>query len=163
MAGVSVDSGGHGGKKAVDSEIPLIPFIDLLLCCVMFLLLTAVWQQTARIDTNQKMPGTPQTEDEPIEEDEKVKLMLQVKADRSYAFTTSAGDRVAIDKLNEEQYDNVQLQEKLANFKTQFGLDHKEIIVAPEDGVEHAAFIEALDLAVGAGFPSVSVSDGATL
>lgn len=162
MAGIDVGGGGHGGKKSVNNELPLIPFIDLLLCCVMFLLLTAVWQQTARIDTNQKMPGAPATEDV-IPEEEKVKLMLQVKADKSYTFTTSAGDRVNIPKLSEEQYDNVQLQEKLQNFKTQFGQDHKEIIVAPEDGVEHQFFIETLDLAVGSGFPSVSVSDGAAI
>ena len=35
MGGISV-GGGHGGKKNLDSEIPLVPFIDLLLCCVMF-------------------------------------------------------------------------------------------------------------------------------
>ena len=40
----AIDSGGgESGKKAVNQEIPLIPFIDLLLCCVMFLLATAVW------------------------------------------------------------------------------------------------------------------------
>ena len=49
MGGISVGEG-HGGKKSVDSEIPLVPFIDLLLCCVMFLLVTAVWNRLARID-----------------------------------------------------------------------------------------------------------------
>ena len=29
MANISADAG-HGGKKSVDSEIPLVPFIDLL-------------------------------------------------------------------------------------------------------------------------------------
>ena len=48
MGGISV-GGGHGGKKSVDSEIPLVPFIDLLLCCVMFLLVTAVWNRLARL------------------------------------------------------------------------------------------------------------------
>ena len=56
MGGISV-GGGHGGKKSVDSEIPLVPFIDLLLCCVMFLLVTAVWNQLARLNANQQQPG----------------------------------------------------------------------------------------------------------
>lgn len=55
MAGISV--GGRGGKREPNSEIPLVPFIDLLLCCVMFLLVTAVWNQLAQIDANQRQPG----------------------------------------------------------------------------------------------------------
>jgi biopolymer transport protein ExbD len=35
MAGIDV--GGHGGKRATNHEIPLIPFIDFLLCLVAFL------------------------------------------------------------------------------------------------------------------------------
>ncbi len=66
MAGVSTGGGGHGGKKSVDQDIPLIPFIDLLLCCVMFLLVTAVWNQLARINANQQTPGAVTTPpDEP--------------------------------------------------------------------------------------------------
>ena len=36
MAGIDV-GGGHGGKRATNHEIPLIPFIDFLLCLVAFL------------------------------------------------------------------------------------------------------------------------------
>ena len=32
MASIATGNG-HGGKKTVDHEIPLVPFIDLLLCC----------------------------------------------------------------------------------------------------------------------------------
>ena len=51
------DGGGHGGKKAVDADIPLIPFIDLLLCCVMFLLVSAVWTNLASLQANQHIEG----------------------------------------------------------------------------------------------------------
>jgi biopolymer transport protein ExbD len=56
MASLDIDTGGSG-KKPVDASIPLIPFIDLLLCCVMFLLVTAVWNQLASIDASQQVPG----------------------------------------------------------------------------------------------------------
>jgi len=36
MAGIDT-GGGHGGKRATNHEIPLIPFIDFLLCLVAFL------------------------------------------------------------------------------------------------------------------------------
>ena len=51
----TIDSGGQGGRKSVDQEIPLVPFIDLLLCCVMFLLVTAVWAQLGEMPTT--LPG----------------------------------------------------------------------------------------------------------
>jgi len=65
MAGIDV-GGGHGGKRATNHEIPLIPFIDFLLCLVAFLLVTAVWSQMARINADARVPGPPK--DEPPEE-----------------------------------------------------------------------------------------------
>jgi biopolymer transport protein ExbD len=56
MAGIDV-GGGHGGKRAVNHEIPLIPFIDFLLCLVAFLLVTAVWTQSARLEADARVPG----------------------------------------------------------------------------------------------------------
>jgi biopolymer transport protein ExbD len=56
MAGVDV--GGQGRKKrAVDADINLIPFIDLLLVTVAFLLITAVWTTNSRLNANAELPG----------------------------------------------------------------------------------------------------------
>src|SRR5204862_8024129 len=52
--GVSVDSGGKGGKKSVNAELNLVPYIDLLTCMVAFLLITAVWTQLASLPIGQK-------------------------------------------------------------------------------------------------------------
>jgi biopolymer transport protein ExbD len=61
MAGIDV-GGGHGGKRSLNQEIPLIPFIDFLLCLVAFLLVTAVWTQMSRINANANVPGPPNPE-----------------------------------------------------------------------------------------------------
>ena len=55
MGGISV-GGGHGGKKSVDSEIPLIPFIDFLLCIVLFLLASFSASGELPIDKNVQLP-----------------------------------------------------------------------------------------------------------
>ena len=56
MAGVDVGaSGGH--KRATNSDINMIPFIDLLMVTIAFLLITAVWVTSSRIDTNAEVPG----------------------------------------------------------------------------------------------------------
>src|SRR3712207_1660040 len=54
---VSVDTGGKGGKKSVNADLNLVPYIDLLTCLVSFLLITAVWTQLARLQAQQKGQG----------------------------------------------------------------------------------------------------------
>jgi len=52
MGGVSVDSGGKGGRRSLDSEINMIPMIDLLMVTISFLLITAVWTHMSRINAS---------------------------------------------------------------------------------------------------------------
>lgn len=157
MGGISV-GGGHGGKKSVDSEIPLVPFIDLLLCCVMFLLVTAVWNQLARIDANQQQPGQ-QAPDQPPPE-EKIKVVLHVQAS-GYVLSSTAGDRIEIPKSG-DTYDDEMLREKLQERK-RLEPNRKDLVVAPEDGVIYADVVKAMDIVVGEDFPDMSLSDGAAM
>jgi biopolymer transport protein ExbD len=53
MAGVSVGSGGGGGRKPVDTNLNLVPMIDLLIAVIAFLLITAVWVQTGVLQARQ--------------------------------------------------------------------------------------------------------------
>jgi biopolymer transport protein TolR len=157
MGGINV-GGGHGGKKSVDSEIPLVPFIDLLLCCVMFLLVTAVWNQLARLDANQQQPGQAAPDTPPPEE--KIKVVLQVQAN-GYVLASSAGDRIEIPKSG-DSYDMEQLREKLQERK-RLEPNRKDLVVAPEDGVQYKDVVASMDMVVGEGFPDMSLSDGSTL
>jgi len=157
MASISVGGSGGHGKKAVDADIPLIPFIDLLLCCVMFLLVTAVWNQLARIDANQKQPG--QAADQPPPE-ETIKVILQVQAS-GYVLASTAGDKVEIPKAG-DKYDLDQLHERLQERK-KLEPNRRDLVVAPEDGVAYADVVDAMDTVVGEGFPDMSLSDGSTL
>jgi biopolymer transport protein ExbD len=56
MAGIDVGaSGGH--KRATNSDINMIPFIDLLMCTIAFLLITAVWVTSSRIPASAQAPA----------------------------------------------------------------------------------------------------------
>lgn len=159
MASIDSGGGGHGGKKNVDQEIPLIPFIDLLFCCVMFLLMTAVWNKLGQIAANQQVPGQPQNEDA-VPPEERVRLMLQIQGNQ-YRLASSAGDSLDIPK-NGDAYDIAELMAKLEERK-RLEPNRRDIIVAPEDGVRYEDVVQAMDLVVGAGFPEMSLSDGASL
>ena len=55
-----VDVGSEGGKKrATNSDINMIPFIDLLMVTIAFLLITAVWVTNSRINADAQVPGPP--------------------------------------------------------------------------------------------------------
>src|SRR5258708_3095793 len=56
MGGVDVGGGGKGKRKSLDSEINMIPMIDLLMVTISFLLITAVWTHMARIDASAQVP-----------------------------------------------------------------------------------------------------------
>jgi len=76
--GVSVDSTGKGGKKSVDAELNLVPFIDLLSVCILFLLMTAVWVQIS------KMSAITQPSGEAVVQHSEVASLNEVKEDRAW-------------------------------------------------------------------------------
>ncbi|MDD9969988.1 MAG: biopolymer transporter ExbD [Myxococcales bacterium] len=136
MATIDV-GGGPSGRKAVDTEIPLIPFIDLLLCCVMFLLVTAVWNELAGHHASQRVPGID-TADQPPPE--RVRLVLRVRHD-GYVLASTAGDQVSIPKVA-GTYDATGLAEGLASYR-QADPARREITVVPDDGVQFRAVVGA--------------------
>src|SRR3954469_17681911 len=94
MAGASPqEHTGKGGKKPLDAELSLVPFIDLLSCCISFLLITAVWTQIAGLQVaSSGGPPDVQTKQETID----VRLLLN---DKGYQLTM-AGAVIDIPKLN---------------------------------------------------------------
>jgi biopolymer transport protein ExbD len=157
MASIST-GGGHGGKKSVDQEVPLVPFIDLLLCCVMFLLVTAVWNQLARIEANMAVPGAPSEDTPPPDDSDQVKLYLKV-LQTGYTLESSAGDSLPIPK-NGDAYDVAGLRTKLQE-RHQMEPNRRDLILLAENGVKYSDIIQAMDIANGEHFTEVSIDDAA--
>lgn len=158
MASIDSGGGGGGGKKSVDQEIPLIPFIDLLFCCVMFLLATAVWNQLAQLEANQAVPGQAAENDE--QEEPEVKLVLQVQSN-GYTLASTAGDSHQI-PMGESGYDASALREKLQE-RRRLEPNREKIVIAPDDDVVYEEIIRAMDIAMGEDFTKLTVGDGGAL
>jgi biopolymer transport protein ExbD len=92
MAGIDV--GGHGGKRAVTHEIPLIPFIDFLLCLVSFLLMTAVWTQMSRINADARVPGPPDPDKELQEQQKEKTLHVEMRGEEKFQLVWKEGNTV---------------------------------------------------------------------
>jgi biopolymer transport protein ExbD len=74
-----VDVGGSKNKRALDSEINMIPMIDLLMVTISFLLITAVWTHMARINADAQVPGPPR-EVEPDKVEPEKTLHVEMRA-----------------------------------------------------------------------------------
>src|SRR5260370_10920224 len=142
MAGASPqEHTGKGGKKALDVEFNLVPFIDLLSCCISFLLITAVWTQIAGLQVASS--GGPPDQQQKQENTIDVKLLL---TEKGYSLTM-AGAQIEIPNVNGKDravYDTKTLEEKLKTLKA--NLPHQSAITEqPEDAVAYAALIAAAD------------------
>src|SRR3954468_19863030 len=102
MGGAAPTPTGKGGKKPLDAAMNLVPFIDLLSCCISFLLITAVWTQLARMDVTQKGPGAAGSIDEP-QKDQQVQLTVFIDKD-GYTFSKSTGESTPI-PMKQDDYD----------------------------------------------------------
>jgi biopolymer transport protein ExbD len=92
MAGVDV-GGGHGKRRALDSEINMIPFIDLLMVTISFLLITAVWTHMSRINADVRVPSArPDVPQEPI--DVEKSLHVEMRTPDKFTLIWKMGPQV---------------------------------------------------------------------
>lgn len=154
MGGAAPTPTGKGGKKPLDAQINLVPFIDLLSCCISFLLITAVWTQLARMDVTQKGQGAAGAQDE--NQQQQVQLTLFID-EHGYTFTKSTGETTQIE-LQGEEYNYAKLSEVLQKAKTDHP-DKNDINIKADDKVLYQKIISTMDIAVGAKFADVALSD----
>ena len=113
MGGVSVE-GPKGGRRTLDSEINLIPMIDLFICCIAFLLITAVWSQMSRINANAQVPSPPRPDQEVDKVEPEKMLTVEMKQDDKFVLIWKSGATVhntsAVKKQPVEVGDGVEKQ-----------------------------------------------------
>jgi len=143
-----------GGKKPLDAAINLVPFIDLLSCCISFLHITAVWTQLARMNVTQKGQGAAGSEAE--QHEQTVQLTIFVNKD-GYDFARSTGENTNI-PLKGEEYDYAKLADVLKEAKTQYP-DKNDIQIKSDDAVIYNKLIHTMDIALSAHFADVSLGD----
>lgn len=95
----TLDVGGARGRRTVNHDLPLVPFIDFMLCIVAFLLVTAVWSHSSVFDSRADVPGKPQ--DPPVEPSPT--LHVDMRSDDHFTLTWQRGTTV----IAEEQVPRV--------------------------------------------------------
>ena len=140
-----------GGKRPMDMEINLVPFIDLLSCCIAFLMMVAVWTQIARIDVAPSPMG-PAAEEKQDEDPLKLSIML---TSTGYMLSDGTGTSLPIPKSGSD-YNSAELENKLKAIRTQFTSETK-VNITSEDGIAYKNLIGAMDVCLRNGFTGISV------
>jgi biopolymer transport protein TolR len=150
--GVAVNTGGGGGKKPLNAELNLVPYIDLLTCMVAFLLITAVWTQMARLQASQKGQGQA-GEDTPPEQ--QVNIVVVVNQD-GYNLVVSQ-EQTPIPKKG-DRYDVEKLAAELKKVKDA-NPDKNDVKVASEDQIKFETLVRTMDTVLSSQFPDISLID----
>src|SRR3990172_1237076 len=160
MGGGAMPEQGGGGKKrkkSLDAVINVVPAIDLLSCCIAFLLFTAVWTQISRLQVQQFGAGAPEP---PAAEQQKQLLVTLAVGERGMTLSPSAGLTVDI-PLERAGAELRQDLKSLGDRLKQLRSDHPEaaaVTVSAEDTVLYGDLVQVIDTCVGQGLVAVSVT-----
>jgi biopolymer transport protein ExbD len=150
---------GTNDKKSLNVELNIVPFIDLMSCLTAFLLVTAVWVNIARIQTQ---PVGHSRDGEPGD-DPPPQLSVLVEADQLWIGVSRVNEFTKIPKT-QAGYDWTAFETALrAQKASSFFSDTKAIQVAAESTagspVTYHDLVAAMDIAVKSGFVDVGITD----
>jgi biopolymer transport protein ExbD len=155
MASVVAPGGrSTGGRKILNTELNLVPFIDLLTCLICFLLMTAVWVSLGKISVSSPGQGPETQEPNPIH---RLNLVVAITP-QGYLVSGNGQTLEGGDILRQgDNYDLGRLGEKLREVNGAYP-DKTDIVVMSEDGIRYRDLVDTLDVCVANNFPNISVS-----
>ncbi|MBL8912719.1 MAG: biopolymer transporter ExbD [Archangium sp.] len=156
--GMDLGSGGKGGKKALDTTINLVPFIDLMAVTIVFLIMTAVWTQLGRLQVSQSGQNP---DPDPVPPTTQPISLLVTEREMKLTVGGSSLDAIAITRTDRGALITEGLAKKLRELKGQQP-DQSAITLNAEDTVKYDDLVRLIDAMVqddqGTLFPSVSVA-----
>jgi biopolymer transport protein ExbD len=152
---------GTGGKKSLNIDLNIVPFVDVMSCLTAFLLVTAVWVSIAQLEIK---PAGRAPEDVCLDGTcDEPKLSVLIDADEIWVGVSRVNDFQKIPRTT-AGYDWTKLEDALRQQKASALFDHKTAIeIAAESTADHPityqSLIATMDIAVKTGFVDVGVTE----
>jgi biopolymer transport protein ExbD len=144
-----------GGKRGMDAAINLVPYIDLLMTIMTFLMMTAVWTQIASLEVQNSSGG--QQEEKQEEDPDKPKPILVIISDRAIKVGEEGAEVAPIDYPNTgDGYDFEAAKLQLKSLK-EARPERVIINVKSEDGVALDPITKVIDIAHGLGLNGLTL------
>lgn len=144
---------GESGGRQVNVEPNLVPFIDLMSVCIIFLLVTAVWTQVSMIELGASIYGKKIGEDTPVSEQASVEI--HVKVTKSGYIVKEGANAFSIRK-HEGEYDVQSLYDQLKVIKKR-NFNVSAASISLDNKLKYNEMVEGMDAMLNAGFPEIAV------
>ena len=150
-----------GGKKSLNVELNIVPFIDVMSCLTAFLLVSAVWVNIAQLEIK---PAGRAPEDVCLDGTcDEPKLSVLIDADEIWVAVSRVNDFQKIPRTA-AGYDWAKLEDALRLHKASALFDRKTGIEIAADStaahpITYQTLIATMDIAVKAGFIDVGVTE----
>lgn len=140
--GVSVGGGGGRGRK-VNAELNLVPFIDLLSVCIVFLIATAVWVEISSMPVDQSLSDPNQPPPPPQDPPPPPPLTVHLRGDGIWIGRKVEEGRNF--EIQGDNYDWVNIEKEIENDRRTWA-EEQTVVIVTDDGVEYKHMIHSLDL-----------------
>ncbi len=144
-----------GSGRGTTIDLNLVPFIDLMSVCIIFLLITAVWTQVSMIQIGSSIYGK-KSSDEKVEPPPRAEIPFRLDV-RNEGYRVVIGQQSnLIPKIN-GQYDDKTLVNELKKVKELYP-EKTDAIVTVLDDLPYESLIKGMDGLLTSGFVEISVA-----
>ncbi len=147
------------GSRTANVEINIVPVIDLMSVLIVFLLITAVWDQISMIQLATSIYGK-KSDDQQVQEkkpdDLEIPLRLDIKLD---GYVVVFKDNSTVISKVEGEYNTKLLSEELRRIKVAFP-NKTDIVISVEDEISYGSLVKGMDVAITEKFPQVQIATG---
>jgi biopolymer transport protein TolR len=152
-----VDDSGSG--RSANTDLNLVPFIDLMSVLITFLLITAVWTQVSMIQLGSSIYGKKNEQQDvtPPPPRADIPLRLDVKP---FGFQLIVGTEKHRFPKTGGAYDMATLLAKLQQVKQTYP-DKGDAVITVDDELAYEYLIQGMDTLNQAGFATISVATAA--
>jgi biopolymer transport protein TolR len=146
-----------GDERSSTVDLNLVPVIDLMSVCIIFLLITAVWTQVSMIQIGSSIYGKKNT-DEKFEPPPKTEIPFRLDV-RNDGYRVIIGrQELRFPKVN-GAYDQTKLIAEVKKIKELYP-EKSDAIITVQDELPYDSLIGGMDALLSSGFPEISVATG---
>ena len=145
-----------GKKTSSVVDLNLVPFIDLMSVCIIFLLITAVWTQISMIQLGSSV-YSQKTDDKPVVPPPFAEVVLRVDVLPEGFRLVVGKDHSMIPVAAGGNYDKETLLARLKEVKGRYP-EKTDGVTSVRDNVKYKHLVEAMDAFITAGFKQVSIT-----
>lgn len=142
--------------RSSNTELNLVPFIDLMSVLITFLLITAVWSQVSMIQLGSSIYAKKNDSQQPVEPPPMADIPLRLDV-KDFGFRLIVGKDTFKFPKSGEMWDVEGLSDRLKQVKEQFP-EKSDAVITVDDEVAYEFLILGMDTLLQGGFPAISVA-----